>query len=64
MEETMKILITYAPMGKVRYLVGDNNKLTLLEDKTNWEVWDRRGIKNISFKPQEDFDKFIKGVQE
>lgn len=60
----MKILTTYAPIGKVRYLVDNNNKLTLLEDRMNWEAWDRRSIEDISFKMQEDFEKIIKGVQE
>ena len=56
----MKILTTYAPMGKVRYLVDNNNKLTLLEDRMNWEAWDRRSIEDISFKMQEEFNGFIK----
>ena len=59
----MKILTTYAPMGKVRYLVDNNNKLTLLEDKTSWEVWDRRSIEDISFKMMNDFDNFTKGIE-
>lgn len=74
----MRILTTYTPQGKVRYAVNDDDKLTLLEDKADWEVWDHmrklaidieahqkvmRAHEDISIKMTNDFDNFAKGIE-